>query len=69
MHIPVFFYFNVKKNIYACMGLVRFVRLVRFISSPGQVYKGFRNLLFCNLIGQFKLVMVEVHLYMYMYIH
>ena len=32
----------------------------RFLSGPGQVYKRFRNLVFCNLIGQFKLVMVEV---------
>ena len=36
---------------------------VRFISGPGQVYKRFRNLLFCNLIGQFKLAMVEIYIY------
>ena len=64
MCIPVLFYFNVKKKtMHACMGLVRFVRFVRFISGLGQVYKRFRNLLFCNLIGQFKLVMVEHSVY------
>ena len=42
-----------KKN--ACMH-----GLVRFISGPGQVRKIFRNLLFCNPIGQLKNVMVEL---------
>ena len=37
----------------------------RFLSGPGQVYKRFRNLVFCNLIGQFKLVMVEIYIYIY----
>ena len=58
MHIPVLFYFNVKKKTMmhdACMH-----GFVKFISGPGQVYKRFRNLLFCNLIGQFKLVLVEI---------